>query len=291
MAPRPGGRGAVAIGPVAFQGEPGAFSESAVVAALGAGVQSLPCRTLRDACLAVVGGRADLAVLPVENSRAGSIPETYDLLLSQRLVVRGEVAVRVEQCLLAPRGTRLQDVRRVYSHPQALAQCESYLRQLDVEAIAVYDTAGSARNLALLGEPGAAAVASARAGELYGLELLARGIQEDPHNTTRFYIAGPPGPPVPPGAGPWHTVLALHLADDDTPGALHWSLGTLAFWRLNLLKIESRPSPERQWRYHFYLELAAAADSPDCRAALAELAGRGAHVQVLGSYPAAPLPG
>jgi prephenate dehydratase len=276
---------------VAFQGEPGAFSEAAVRQACGDGVETMPCRTLRDAFAAVTGGSAELAVVPVENSRAGSIPETYDLLREHPLVVRGEVAVRVEQCLLAPRGLRLEDVRRVYSHPQALAQCESYLRGLGVETIAVYDTAGSARALAGQAETGAAAIASARAAEIYGLEVLARGIQEDPHNTTRFYVAGPPGPPVPAGGPVWHTVLALHLPGDDTPGALYWSLGTLAYWRINLLKIESRPSRSRQWHHHFYLELAARDEDAGCRAAIAEMEARGAQVRVLGSYPAASLAG
>jgi prephenate dehydratase len=274
---------------VAFQGEFGAFSEMALRRACGAAAEALPCRTLRDVFQAVQGGSAALGVVPVENSRAGSIPETYDLLLEHALEVQGEVAIRVEQCLLAPKGTRLDAVRRVYSHPQALAQCETYIRGLRAEAVAVYDTAGSARSLAARAEPGAAAIASARAAELYGLDILARGIQEDPGNTTRFYVVARPGAAVPAAAGRPRTLLALALADDDAPGALFWSLGTLAFWRLNLTRVESRPSRKRPWHYTFYLELDGPADAPDCRAAVAELSARGAEVRVLGSFPAATL--
>jgi len=275
---------------VAFQGEFGAFSEEAVRRACGDGVAAVPCRTLRDVFTVVEAGEADLGVIPVENSRAGSIPESYDLLLAHRLVIRGEVAVPVEQCLMAPEGAELGAVRRVYSHPQALAQCEAYLRSLGAEAVAVYDTAGSARALSRDAEPGAAAIASARAAALYGLRILARGVQDDPANTTRFYVVGNPGPAIPGGDGAPRTVIALALRDDDAPGALFWSLGTLAFWRINLLRIESRPSRRRPWQYHFYLELGVGADTPAFRGALRELEGRAALASVLGSFPAAVLP-
>jgi len=275
---------------VAFQGEFGAFSEEAVRRACGDGAEPVPCRTLRDLFDAVEAGGVPLGVIPVENSRAGTIPESYDLLLQHRLVIRGEVAVRVEQCLMAPPGTAVADVRRVYSHPQALAQCEGYLRTLGAEAVAVYDTAGGARALRSGTESGAAAIASARAADIYGLDLLARGIQDDPENTTRFYVVGAPGPAVPGGEGSPRTVIALALREDDAPGALFWSLGTLAFWRINLLRIESRPSRRRPWHYHFYLELAAGAESPAFQGALRELEGRTALVSVLGSFPAATLP-
>lgn len=276
---------------VAFQGELGAFSEEALRRACGEDASPCPRRTLREVFAAVEGGAADLGVIPVENSRAGTIPESYDLLLQHRLRVRGEVAVPVEQCLLAPAGTALDEVRRVYSHPQALAQCEGFLRTLGAEAVAVYDTAGSARALAGEASPGAAAIASARAADLYGLQILARGIQDDPGNTTRFYVIGAPGPAVPGGGGPTHTVVALALREDEAPGALFWCLSSLAFWRINLVRIESRPSRRRPWHYHFHLELDAGDDSPAFAGALRELEGRAALVSVLGSFPAASLPG
>lgn len=277
------------IGPIAFQGEMGAFSEMAVRRACGEQAVPQPCRTLRDVFAAVESGQAALGVVPVENSRAGSIHETYDLLMERPLRIRGEVAVRVEQCLLAPAGTAPGDIRRVYSHPQALAQCETYILGLGAEAVAVYDTAGSARTLASGQEPGAAAIASARAAELYGLEILARGIQEDPGNTTRFYVVGHAGPAVPGGPGRPRTVLTLALPEDDSPGALFWSLGSLAYWAINISKLESRPSRLRPWHHRFYLELDVAETDAAFVAALNELRGRHGDVRVLGSFPGATL--
>lgn len=275
--------------PIAFQGEMGAFSEIAVRQACGEQAQPYPCHTLRDVFATVMSRQAALGVVPVENSRAGSIHETYDLLLECPLQIRGEVAVRVQQCLLAPAGTRIGDIRRVYSHPQALAQCETYLLGLGAEAIAVYDTAGSAKSLAAGREPGAAAIASDRAAEIYGLDILARGIQEDPTNTTRFYVVGHPGPAMPGGPGQPRTVLVLALAQDDSPGALFWSLGSLAYWKINISKLESRPSRIRPWHHRFYLECDVAETEPAFVGALGELRGRCAEVRVLGSFPAAVL--
>ena len=275
---------------VAFQGELGAFSEQAVRALVGAEAETLPCHALRDVFTAVEAGEAERGVIPVENSRAGTIRESYDLLFEFPLRITGEVAVRVEQCLLAPPGQTLDRIRRVYSHPQALAQCEAFVRELGAEAIAVYDTAGSAASLARSPEPGSAAIASAAAAGIYGLEILAQGIQRDPDNTTRFYVVGPASAAVAPGTGDDRTVVALALPDDNHPGSLFWCLGTLAFWRVNLLKIESRPSGRRPWHYLFYLELAAGAEDPGCRSALAELRTRTSLLRVLGSFPARPHP-
>ncbi len=272
---------------VAFQGEFGAFSEEAVRRACGPDVEAVPLRTLRDVFDAVRGGDARFGVIPVENSRAGIIPESYDLLLEHPLWVRAEATVPVAQCLLAPPATSVHELRRVYSHPQALAQCETYLRRLRLEAIAVYDTAGSARQLAAEREPGAAAIASRRAAELYGLEVLAEAIQDDRDNTTRFYVIGREPAPAAEAGRPHRTVVVLAMDADDTPGALYWSLGTLAFWRINLLKIESRPSRRRPWHYDFYLELAARLEDAPVRSALDELRARGANLRVLGSFPRA----
>lgn len=272
---------------MAFQGEFGAFSEEAVRRACGPEAEAVPLRTLRDVFDAVRSGDAQFGVIPVENSRAGIIPESYDLLLEHPLWVRAEATVPVTQCLLAPPATSLRELRRVYSHPQALAQCEGYLRRLGLEAIAVYDTAGSARQIAQAREPGAAAIASRRAAQLYGLEVLADAIQDDRDNTTRFYVIGREPTAAAAADQPHRTVLVLAMDADDSPGALHWSLGTLAFWRVNLLKIESRPSRRRPWHYDFYFELAARAEDASVRAALDELRARGANLRLLGSFPRA----
>lgn len=275
---------------VAYQGEPGAFSEQAIRTLYGKEVSTLPCRTLRDVFTAVEGGQAACGVIPVENSRAGSIRESYDLLFEFPLRISGEVAVRVEHCLLAPPGQTLNTLSRVYSHPQALAQCEGFLRNLGVEAIAVYDTAGGAATLANHPEPGAAAIASSAAAELYHLEILARGIQQDPDNTTRFYVISPDQDRPPAVSGDSRTLLVVALDDDDRPGSLFWCLGTLAFWRINLLKIESRPSGRRPWHYLFYLELAAHSEDDHCRHAIQELRTRTSLLRVLGSFPSPSRP-
>jgi prephenate dehydratase len=269
---------------VAFQGEPGAFSEEAAERFFGA-IDPLPCRDLAATFQAVRSGAAAAAMVPVENSYAGSIHEAYDRLLEHGLPVIGELTLPVRHCLLARPGTRLEDVRQVLSHPQALAQCERYLRRLGVTAVAVYDTAGSARQVAEAGEPGQAAIAGARAGERYGLVALARDIQDAPGNATRFYAVGAEGATVPP-PGEWNrTVVVLALPGADRPGALVRALAAFADHGVNLLKLESRPSRQAAWQYTFHLELEAHVTEPGCAAALAELRSWATMVRVVGSFP------
>jgi prephenate dehydratase len=276
-------------GPVAFQGEQGAFSEAAAAALFGE-TPTLPCRTLREVFAAVADGRAGAGVVPIENSHAGSIHEAYDLLLEHDLAIVGETALRVDHCLLGLPGQRLEEVRQVFSHPQALAQCEEFVRSLGAEAVAVYDTAGGARIVRERGLPGTAAIASERAARLYGLEVLARGIETAPDNTTRFYAVRRGDPAATPPGKRNRTALALALREDDAPGALFWCLATLAYWQVNLLKIESRPSRQRRWHYVFYLDLDAHVAEPHCRAALDELARKTTYLRILGSFPRADDP-
>jgi prephenate dehydratase len=270
---------------VAFQGERGAFSEEAALRCFGRAVEPLPRRALHEAFAAVLAGEAEFAIVPIENSHAGSVLDTYDLLLEHDLPIVGEVALRVEQCLMALPGTGLAGVRRVFSHPQALAQCEDFLRERGYEAVAVYDTAGSAKLVRERGLADAAAIAPRRAADLYGLEVVADAIQSQPDNTTRFYAIAPPG--TRPLGTPDKTALALALREDNAPGALFWCLASLAYWQVNLLKIESRPSRERPWHYLFHLDLDAAAEAPNCAAAIAELRTKTTFLRVLGSFPRA----
>lgn len=293
MTPRPGrnensgmeASGGAAKRRVAFQGEHGAFSEAAALRFFGQGIETLPRRGLHDTFTAVVSGDAGYAIVPIENSHAGSVLDTYDLLLEHDLPIVGELALRVEQCLMALPGTGLAGVRRVFSHPQALAQCEEFLRARDLEAIAVYDTAGSAKLVRERGLSDAAAIAPRRAATIYGLEVLGEAIQNQPDNTTRFYVVAPPG--TPPAAAPDKTALALRLREDNAPGALFWCLASLAYWQVNLLKIESRPSRRRAWHYLFYLDLDASVEAPACAAAVAELRTKTTLLRVLGSFPRA----
>ena len=172
---------------VAFQGERGAFSEDAAAKLFGGNIDFLPCIHLKDVFQAVLEDEVNFGVVPVENSQAGSINETYDLLLAYPLNIFAEVILKISHCLMALPGERLGDIGTIYSHPQALAQCEEFLNQLKVEIIPAYDTAGSAKMIKERGLKGYAAIASRRAADIYGLEILAPEIETNINNYTRFF--------------------------------------------------------------------------------------------------------
>ena len=265
---------------VAFQGVRGAFSESASLGLLGRKIELLPCRTLAHAFRAVEQGEAHTAVVPIENSLGGSIVDTYDLLLAHDLPVIAETALPVVQCLMTLPGVSLKQVRRVYSHPQALAQCERYLSGHEWEVHAVYDTAGAAKNVAEQRLADGAAIASEHAAKLYGLKLHKRGIQDSQLNVTRFVqIAKRPAKPT----GKDRTSIVF--ATKDVPGALWKSLSIFAIRDINLKKLESRPSKKRVWNYVFYVDFEGHAEDTACAQALAHLSEISHYVKVLGSYP------
>jgi prephenate dehydratase len=264
---------------VGYQGEPGAFSEEAA-RLLFPDASAEPRRTLRAVFADVANGTLRYGLVPIENSLAGSINETYDLLAGGDVHIVGEVVLRVDHALLALPGTRTEDVRRVASHPQGLAQCQEFLSGLDAEQVPVYDTAGAARLIAEEQRRGDAAVASERAAEVYGLEVLARRIQDSESNFTRFVaVAADPTP----WSEPDKTSLVLTTAH--RPGALYRALRPFAERQLNLSKLESRPLGGEAWRYRFYLDVEAGAEDPKLEAALVELRAEAATVQVLGTYP------
>ncbi|MBW3554592.1 MAG: ACT domain-containing protein [Gemmatimonadetes bacterium] len=272
---------------VAFQGELGAFSEEAVRALYGEAVEPVPFREFRDAAEAVAAGRVDAAVLPVENSIAGSVGPAYDVLLSLPLRVIGEVVRPIRHCLLGVPGAAREGVRRAVSHPVALAQCTEFLyARPDIEAVAVYDTAGAAREVAAAGDPAVAAIASRLAGERYGLDVLAADIQDRDDNQTRFYavVAEAAGAePEPVGA---ERKTALVLETRNRPGALVTVLQCFAEHGINLTKLESRPGPE-PWSYRFILELVSA-DAAAEAAAVQEAGGAAVSLRVLGRFPSSP---
>ena len=264
---------------IGYQGEPGAYSEQAA-GLLFPGAELRPYRALRQVFEGVESGALGAGVVPVENSQAGSINETYDLLASAGVHIVGEAVIRVDHALLALPGTSLEAVTRVASHPAALAQCQEFLSTLDAEIVPVYDTAGAARRIADEHCVGEAAVASERAAEVYGLETLARRIQDDEHNFTRFAaVAADPEPLGPPDK------TSLVLVTDHRPGALFHALRPFAERGVNLVKLESRPSGAGPWKYRFYLDVEAGHDDPAFRGALEDLRTEAAAVQVLGSYP------
>jgi prephenate dehydratase len=263
---------------VGYQGEPGAFSEEAV-RGLFPEAEASPHRTVRAVFEALTSRAIDHAVVPVENSLAGSINETYDLLARGDTHIVGEAVIAVDHALLALPGTKLEDVRLVSSHPQALAQCDEYLAELRVELVPVYDTAGAAKRISEERYAGEAAVASERAASVYGLEVLARRIQTNEENQTRFAVISLD--PTPLGT-PDKT--SLILVTGNNPGALYHCLRPFAERELNLVKLESRPVGHTPWRYRFFLDVEAGPEHPAFTEAVSELEREAAQVQILGSY-------
>ena len=271
---------------VAFQGEPGAYSEQAVRQHFGAEVAALPCRGFREIFQAIQDGRAGHGMLPVENSLAGTVIPAYDLLIDHDLRLQAEVVLRVEHCLMAPAGVNLSDVKRVKSHHQALAQCEQTLRRLGMEPVEHYDTAGAARDLAAQPEPATAVIASELAAQTYNLEILARNVEDLDFNYTRFFVLGRNEPPR---QDPSKTSIVFTTRH--VPGALHAVMGELADRNLNLTKIESRPRRNRPWHYLFYVDFEGHEDDEPVQEALLGILKRSSFLKVLGSYPAADMKG
>jgi prephenate dehydratase len=262
---------------LAYQGEPGAYSEAAARAYGGSHVETLPCKTFDDVFAAVAEQRVTHGVLPLENSIGGTIHRNYDLLVEHDLTITGEIELDVVHCLQALPGTAFADVKTVYSHPQALAQCEKYLKGLGVTVEAVYDTAGGAKLVAEQQLKGAAALASRRAAEVFGLEVLQEAVQDYEFNITRFAIIG--GTPSP-GANKTTLVFAL----PSTPGALFKALSVFALRDIDLTKLESRPMRGRPWEYLFYVDLGAGRPDVRCGRAIVHLEESARWVKILGSY-------
>jgi len=272
---------------VAFQGEPGAFSEEA---ALGffAGPQPVAVPTWRAVFEAVRDGAAEAGVAAIENSLAGTIRETYDLLAEFDLLIVGAVSVPIQLSLLALPGQSLEEIDRVYSHAQALAQADEFLRTRPWQVLTTYNTAGAARMIAERGERGAGAVASARVAALYGLEVVAPDIQTGGDKRTRFVVLAREGLavawPRQPAARDAPMMTTLVFAVRNVPGSLHRCLGAFAERGLNLSRLESRPTREARWEYVFWVDLDADASDAAATAALEALRREAAMVRVLGSY-------
>lgn len=266
---------------VAFQGEHGAYSEEAVILHFGEEVTTLPCHSFEHIFAAVEEGKADLGVLPVENSTAGSINKSFDLLLERDLKVRGEILLRVRHNLMTTPG-QAGAIREVRSHPQALAQCEEYLNRNGYKAVSWYDTAGSAKDLAAQPAQGVAAIASLLAAKHYGLEVVDKGIEDLRNNYTRFFVVGEGEAKF---SGPAKTSLVF--AVPNTPGSLLQALSEFANRRINLTKLESRPRRNRPWQYVFYLDFEGSWQDPAAGEALINLLSHAAFVKLLGSYPPA----
>jgi len=267
---------------VAFQGERGAYSESAVYTFFGASADVKPCRDLTEVFESVDKQKVQFGVVPVENSLEGSVNQTYDLFLTHNLKVSGEIIIRISHCLIANPNTSLETVKTVYSHPQALAQCRSFLERLGSELVPTYDTAGSVKMLKEKGLKDAAAVASEKAAEIYGMKVLAREIEDTPTNYTRFFVISKNDSPI---TGRDKTSIIFAAAH--TPGSLYHALGEFAKRGINLTKIESRPTRQKPWEYNFYLDFEGHRTEENCAAALKALEKSTLFIKILGSYPRA----
>ena len=266
---------------VAFQGEIGAYSEEAAFCFFGSQVQTRPCERLEDVFKVVQQEEVTFGIVPVENSLQGSIGQVYDLLLNSNVKVCGEIEFRVVHCLIASPRAQLDLINRVYSHPQALAQCQAFLKHLGCELIPTYDTAGSVKVIKERGITDAA-VASARAAQLYGMKVLAEEIEDNPNNFTRFFVLSKQDSP-PSGSDKTSIVFSVK----HKPGALYDAIKEFAIRNISLTKIESRPTKQTPWEYNFYLDFEGHREDVVVREALENLDRISLFVKVLGSFPKA----
>lgn len=276
---------------VAYQGVEGSYSHLTAqrrYSAREGGVLLTGFATVREAIDALRSGQADVSLLPIENSTAGSINETYDVLAEGGLTINAEELSRVEHCLVALPGTEIEELRMVISHPQALAQCEGFLETLPwVQPKAEFDTAGSAAKVKESNDRTLAAIASESAARLFGLEVLRKSIQDRRGNATRFVEVSLEAAPCPADAR-CKTSLVLHL--DHSAGALGEVLSEFGRRNIQLIKIESRPRQDDAWQYRFYLDVEAHADSASMVAALEKIRPLTSDLRLLGTYPVADAP-
>jgi prephenate dehydratase len=268
---------------VAFQGERGAFSEEAAVKLLGEQIQLVPRPTFESLFAALNEGAADYLLAPLENTLAGSVHRSYDLLLKSSLHISGEVVIPISHFLIGCSGSSFEGIKTVESHPVALAQCERFFAaHPQLQRVATEDTAGSVAHVVKQGDPTRAAIAGIRAAKLYDGVVLREHLEDYSENYTRFVLLTPEAH-INSGANKLSLILKL----PHRGGALYDALEPFARRGIDLVKIESRPIKSRPWEYHFYLDLQASTNDEKVIRALAELNERAIEVRVLGCYPAA----
>lgn len=264
---------------VAFQGEHGAYSEQAIFEYFGKDVETIPCESFDVLFDAVASKNADAGFAPIENSLAGSIHQNYDLLLRHNLYIVGEYFLRVRHCLITLPDVKKEDIKKAISHPQALGQCANYLRNLGIKPESVYDTAGSVKILKESGARDTAAIASKRAAEIYEMQILEEGIEDNSENFTRFLCLGTEAI-VPKEEAKTSIVFTLK----NQPGALYKALSVFALRDIDLTKIESRPLQGKPWEYLFYIDFIGSTHDEVCKRALENLREYALTLRVLGSY-------
>jgi prephenate dehydratase len=269
-----------------IQGELGAFSQEAARQLLGRQVEVAPFQRFDQVFGALRSRKIDVAVIPIENTLAGSVHENYDHLLNFDVRIAAETNVRIVHNLIAPPGVRLRDVRKVYSHPVALNQCLRFFAgHPRIERIPFYDTAGAVKMVMAERAPDAAAIASRVAATIYGGRILRRSIEDDRHNFTRFFLLYRSKDAPAPSRAPRQWKTSLVFTTRNIPGALFRALSAFALRDVNLTKIESRPLRGKPWEYLFYLDFLGREDEPRVQKALGHLAEVADFLRVLGSYP------
>lgn len=264
---------------IAFQGERGAYSEIAAEKFFNCNIKFIPCKDLEDVFKIVEDSYVDYGIIPVENSIEGSVTRSYDLMRESNLKITGEIVIRISHCLISYHDYEIKDVRKVYSHPQALGQCKNFIRKQKLATYPTYDTAGSVKMLSRRRIKYAAAIASSKAAEIYGLKILAEGIEDDKNNYTRFLIISrnmikPIG----------KVKTSIVFTVKHVPGSLYKALKVFASRGINLTKIESRPVIGRPWEYYFYLDFEGSIENNIVKNALKELSKKTTYIKVLGSY-------
>ena len=269
---------------IAFQGEPGAYSELAAFEHFGPQIKTLPCESFDGVFEAIIHAECSHGVLPFENSLTGSIHRNFDLITRHDVNIVGEYHMKVSHCLLGLSGVNADEIMVVHSHPQALQQCERSLVKLGVHTIAETDTAGSARFVKAKANSATAAIASKRAADVYGLEILIENLEDNPANFTRFLaLAKEPQLIEDPEEGDFKTSVVFSLKNK--PGVLFKALSVFALRDIDLTKIESRPIVGKPWEYMFYVDFEGHQKAINCSRALEHLSELAAYMKVLGSYP------
>jgi prephenate dehydratase len=274
---------------VAFQGEPGAFSSEAARRLLGHDIALVPCETFEKMFVAVETGMCDYCVAPIENSLFGSIYQNYDLLLKHHLCIVGETNLRIVHNLIAAPETKLEEIRRVFSHPAALGQCLNFFAaHPEIQTVAAYDTAGSVKMIMESREQGAGAVASLAAAEVYGARVLVEGIEDDQQNYTRFLLLARESPEK--ASSPEADKTSILFSLENRTGSLYRAMAVFALREIDLAKIESRPLIGYPWEYIFYLDFIGHISESRVRNALAHLGEFASNIRILGCYKRAPKP-
>jgi prephenate dehydratase len=268
------------VNKVAFQGERGAYSELAVIHFFPNSIP-IPVRSFQDVIETLLSGLCDYAVVPIENSIEGSVNEVYDLLLQSNLYIVGETYQRIHHCLITVKGNNLSSLKEVYSHPQALAQCRQYLNMKKLVSVPVYDTAGAVKMIKEGQNKRAAAIASKRAAEIYGMEILDVGIEDRKTNFTRFYVLSREFANTKPSGNDGTSII---FSVKHAPGSLVNILSEFARREINLTKIESRPTKETPWEYNFFTDFEGHILDSKVKDVLKVIESKTTFVKVLGSY-------